>query len=188
MKAFSVLVACLIALGACSPPSGTKTSAKAEPETWPPPDYVAFAARPPMSVGAELDDNWALAIDAERWSYRIGRALEALGEDLPPELQETAVGEILLIRAHLGLRNSAIRLARLRQVACGAKHVATPADCSAFSTPPWFNAAASETALPPKNELLMRNHWFYEHADQFVLPACAKGQQLSNDPNFCTAE
>ena len=187
MRVAAAIVASVLSLSACSPSSSAKSETPTA-EKWPPKDYAAFAARPPMSVGAELEDSWNLAIDAERWAYRIGRALEALGEKLPPDIREPISGDDTLIRAHYGLRTAALRLARLQQTACGASPVATPADCSAFSTPAWFRAAATDTVLPSKDELLQRNLWFHGHAEQFVLPACAKGQALSHDQNFCATE
>lgn len=187
MRVLAAIAATVLALCACSPSSDSKSETRTA-EKWPPKDYTAFAARPPMSVGAELEDTWTLTIDSERWSYRIGRGLEGLGAPLPDDVQGAGFGDEMLVRAHLAQRNASIRLALLQQAACGPKHVATPADCAAFAPPAWFSAAATETVLPPKDELLQRNHWFYEHADQFVLPACAKGQELSNNPDFCTAE
>lgn len=141
-----------------------------------------------MSVGAELEDAWTLAIDAERWSYRIGRAIESLGATPSPELEVSAEGDEMLVRAHTALTNAGTRLSQLKALACGATPVAKPEDCASFVAPFWAKQGTSFSLLPQKDDLLARNQWLHQHAEQFVLPACAKAATRFNDPSYCNAE
>lgn len=187
MRLLALVCFVVLALSACSPPSNTTKQEAQKAEKWPPADYDRFAARPPMSVGAELQDPWTLAIDAERWSYRMGLAIEGLG-GVPPAELEGAKPDDLLARAHLGQRNAAIRLLILQKTACGPSMVARAGDCSAFSAPQWVAEAASNAARPSNDELMQRNIWFNQYAEPFILPACAAGAKRMNDPNFCNVE
>lgn len=188
MRSVTAVFIVTTALAACGPSSNQ--TAKSEPQSgkWPPSDYAKFSERPPMSVGAELEDTWTLAIDAERWSYRVGRAIEALGAAPTPERDPVAKGDEMLVRAHTALNNAATRLIQLQSLACGSARVAKPEDCAAFVPPPWMKQNASPSILPPKDDLLARNQWLYQHAEQFVLPACAVAVQRFSEPNFCNAE
>ena len=177
-------IAVLLLLAACAP-SKDKATVAQPAEKWPPKDYHAFAARPPMSVGAELQDPWTLAIDAERWSYRMGRAIEILGQTPPPELTPTP--DDLLARAHTGQRSAAIRLVRLQQLACS-KGVAKPVDCTAFSPPPWVTGATAPTPVPSNDELMERNIWFSSNAEPFILPVCARAPHNPGGADPCAVE
>ena len=167
------------ALGACSEPAAPRADAG----TWPPPDYDDFTARPPMSVGAELEDEWNMAISAERWSYLIGVAIIAAGGAPPPESTAQAA-PAHLARTAQGLHEAAERLIVLRNLTCGNPPIAKSADCAAFAPPHWTNAAAPAS----KDELLQRLQWFESHAYQFVHPACAIAIKRTGDQFFCAAE
>jgi hypothetical protein len=181
--AFCILV---LALAACSPSSNSGQQNAGKSGKWPPADYGKYAARPPMSVGAELQDPWTLAIDAERWSYRIGRAIELLGAQPEAELPPARPDD-LLVRAHVGLRNAAIRLQQLVPLACG-KGIPKPADCQAFHPQPWMLQAAAPSPVPPVDELMQRNIWFSSGAEQFIMPVCARATVPAGEPNPCAAE
>lgn len=183
-----LIAICLVAVTACSPSSQDSSKSQSHSGKWPPPDYAKFAERPPMSVGAELEDAWTLAIDAERWSYRIGRAIESLGATPIQEQDAAAKGDEMLVRAHAALTNAGTRLSQLKALACGTTPVAKSEDCASFVAPPWTKQETNINLLPPKDDLLARNQWLYQHAEQFVLPACEKAATRFNDPSYCNAE
>lgn len=170
-----------LTLAACSPAeqSDPRTSAG----TWPPKDYNDFAARPPMSVGAELDDDWAMAIEAERWSHQIGVAIVAAG-GAPPRDVDIPIPAPHLARTAQGLHEAAQRLIMLRNLTCRTPPIANPADCAAFTPPSWTNAAAPAS----KEELQSRLEWFESTAHQFVQPACAIAIKRTGDERYCVTE
>jgi hypothetical protein len=174
-----LLVALVFA--ACSPAESGDPRAAAG--TWPPKDYNDFAARPPMSVGAELDDEWNMAIEAERWSYLIGVAIVAAG-GAPPSDAATPIPAPHLARTAQGLNEAAQRLIVLRNVTCRTPPIAKPADCAAFAAPSWTSA----TAPASKDELQARLQWFESNAYKFVQPACAVAIRRTGDERFCAVE
>jgi len=171
----------VLVLTACSPaePSDPRAAAGA----WPPKDYNDFAARPPMSVGAELDDEWTMAIEAERWSYLIGVAIVAAGGAPPPDASAPS-SAAHLARTAQGLREAAQRLMVLRNLACRSPQMAKPEDCAAFASPPWANA----TTPASKDELQARLQWLHTNAFQFVHPACEVAIKRTGDKNVCSVE
>lgn len=176
----AALIAVFAALAACSPsePSDPRQAAG----TWPPKDYNDFAARPPMSVGRELEDDWTMAIEAERWSYIIGVAIVAAGGTPPPDADTAA--SAFEGRTANGLREAAQRLIVLHGLTCRTHAIAKSADCTSFTAPTW----AHNMAPASKDELQARLQWFESHAYQFVHPACAVAIKRTGDQNFCTAE
>lgn len=168
-----------LALAACSPSEPSDPRAAAG--TWPPKDYNDFAARPPMSVGAELDDEWNMAIEAERWSYQIGIAIVAAGGAPPPDV-EIAAATPHLTRTAQALHEAAQRLTVLRNLTCRTPSIAKPDACTAFAAPSWTSATAS------KNELQTRLQWFESNAHKFVHPACADATKRTGDERFCAVE
>lgn len=186
MKLPAVLCLLLVALSACSPSSNSGQQGAAQSGKWPPADYQKYAARPPMSVGAELQDPWTLAIDAERWSYRIGKAIEVVGDQPTPELPPARPDD-LLVRAHVGQRNAATRLLQLVQLAC-TRSIARPVDCSAFHPPAWVTSAQAPSPVPPVDELMQRNIWFSSGAEQFILSACARAKVPVGEQDPCAVE
>ena len=181
MKRSALLVPILL-LAACSPAQPTDPRAAAG--TWPPKDYAEFTARPPMSVGAELEDPWNMAIEAERWSYQIGVAIIAIGETPPPETGTTSSN--FAERATRGLRNAATRLEALKALTCAAAPIAKVEDCAAFAPPPWFETPDEPT--PPKDDLQDRLQWFQSTAPNFVFPACAIAIRRTGDERYCAVE
>jgi hypothetical protein len=171
----------VLALAACSPSEPSDPRAAAG--TWPPKDYEDFAARPPMSVGRELDDEWNMAIEAERWSYQIGVAIVAAGGAPPPDV-DIPVAAPHLARTGQGLHEAAQRLIVLRNLACRTPPIAKPADCAAFAPPPWAKAGTPAS----KEELQARLQWLEGNAYKFVHPACAVAIKRTGDNNFCSAE
>ncbi len=169
-----------LALAACSP--AEPTDPRAEAGTWPPKDYNAFTARPPMSVGRELDDEWNMAIEAERWSYLIGVAIVAAGGQPPPDVDASASAH--LSRTANGLHDAAQRLIVLRNLTCRTPPIAKPADCAAFAAPVWTNTAAPAS----KDELQARLQWFESNAYRFVQPACDVAIKRTGDERFCAVE
>jgi hypothetical protein len=186
MKLPAVLCLSIAVLTACSPSSNSGQQQEAQSGKWPPADYKKFESRPPMSVGAELQDPWTLAIDAERWSYRIGKAIEVVGDQPAPELPPARPDD-LLVRAHVGQRNAATRLLQLVQLAC-TRSIAKPADCSGFHPPAWVTSAQAPSPVPPVDELMQRNIWFTSGAEQFILTACARATVPAGEQGPCTAE
>ncbi len=178
----SALVIAFLLLTACSPAKPTDPRAAAG--TWPPKDYAEFIARPPMSVGAELDDEWTMAIEAERWSYQLGVAIVAIGETPPRESGTTPSNHIE--RTARGLRNAATRFAALQALTCKAPLIAKAEDCSTFAPPTWF--PTPDAATPPKEELQDRLQWFESHAYKFVQPACTVAIKRTGDERYCVAE
>lgn len=170
-----------LVLAACSPAEPSDSRAAAG--TWPPKDYNDFAARPPTSVGAEFDDEWNMAIEAERWSYQIGVAIVAAGGAPPPDV-EIAAATPHLTRTARGLREAARRLIVLHNLTCRTPLIAKPADCAAFAAPSWTNATGPE----PKDELQARLQWFESNAHKFVHPACADATKRTGDERFCAVE
>jgi hypothetical protein len=170
-----------LTLAACSP--AEQSDPRASAGTWPPKDYNDFTARPPKSVGAELDDEWNMAIDAERWSYQIGVAIVAAGGAPPPDV-DIPVQAPHLTRTAQGLHEAAERLIALRSLTCRTPSIAKPADCAAFVTPPWANA----TAPASKEELQARLQWFEANAYKFVHPACNIAIKQTGDERFCAVE
>jgi hypothetical protein len=168
-----------LTLAACSPAEPTDPRAAAG--TWPPKDYSDFAARPPMSVGRELDDEWTMAIEAERWSYQIGVAIVAAGGAPPPDAA-TPIPAPHLDRTAQGLNEAAQRLIMLRNLTCRTPPIAKPADCIAFAAPTWTNAPAA------KDELQARLQWLESTAYKFVHPACAVAIKRTGDERFCAVE
>lgn len=173
-----LLVIALLALSACSE-SGDPRAAAGK---WPPKDFPEFTGRPPMSVAAELDDEWSIAMDAERWSYRLGLAIVAVGGTPPPE--SGAPAEQFPERTTRALQIAATRLVALHALTCGARPVAKPQDCAAFVPPPWLQARAT----PSKDEMQARLLWLQEHAEQFSLPACDVAIKRTGDRFYCAAE
>lgn len=182
MKKPALLAVLLLFAAACSP--ARPTDPRAAAGTWPPKDYAEFAARPPMSVGAELDDDWTMAIEAERWSYQIGVALVALGGTPPAELGAPPTN--LPERTLRGLRNAAKRLSVLQAVSCGQQKIAKADDCVAFAEPEWF--AKPDPSIPSKDELQARLQWFQMNAEQFILPACEVAIKRTGDERYCAVE
>lgn len=178
MRALTIAVLAALALAACSEPADPRAQAGG----WPPPDYDDFAARPPMSVGRELEDEWTMAIEAERWSYVVGVAIVAAGGAPPPETNATSPNH--LARTAQGLNEAAQRLVVLRNLTCGNPPIANPADCAAFAPPAWMKT----TAPPTKDELLARLQWMESHAYKLVNPACAVAVRRTGDQNFCASE
>jgi hypothetical protein len=168
-----------LVLAACSPAEPSDPRAAAG--TWPPKDYNDFAARPPMSVGAELDDEWNMAIEAERWSYLIGVAIVAAGGTPPPDAR-TPTAAAHLARTAQGLQESAQRLIVLRNLTCRTPLIAKPEDCAAFKAQAWTSATA------PKEELQARLQWLESNAYQFVHPACATAAKRTGNQHYCAAE
>ena len=178
---WNVIAATLAAtLAACSPsePSDPRSAAGA----WPPKDYSEFAARPPMSVGRELEDDWTMAIEAERWSYLIGVAIVAAGGTPPPDVETAA--SAFEGRTANGLRDAAQRLVVLYDLTCRAHAIAKQADCVSFASPSW----AASAAPVAKDELQARLQWFESHAYKFVQPACAAAIKRTGDAQFCSVE
>jgi hypothetical protein len=180
----AILVNCALiaALAACSP--AKKPDPRDAAGSWPPKDFAEFSARPPMSVAAELDDAWSMAIDAERWSYQIGVALIAAGAT--PPVERGAPVKDYLARAARGLRNAATRFVALQKLACGAPRIAKEEDCSTYAPPPWL--LLPDQSIPPKDELQIRLLWLHEVAPNFVQPACAIAIKRTGDQRFCVAE
>jgi hypothetical protein len=171
-----------LALAACapSPPSDPRAAAG----TWPPKDYAAFVARPPMSVGAEFDDEWTMAIEAERWSYQIGLAIAAIGTT-PPVESGTAAANHLERTAH-GLRNAAARLLVLQPLTCKTSPIAKQQDCASFAPPDWLSRPDPST--PSKEEMQARLLWLQDNALQFVFPACNIAIKRTGDERYCAVE
>lgn len=178
-----ILPLAITALTACSPAEPTNEPRTAA-GTWPPNDYAEFTARPPMSVGAELDDEWTMAIEAERWSYQMGVAIVALGETPPPEAGTTPSNH--LERTARGLRNATTRLAALFALTCKPPSIAKPEDCAMFEQPAWF--PTPESGTPSKEELQARLQWFESQAYKFVQPACAVAIKRTGDERYCAVE
>jgi hypothetical protein len=179
MRARTLLIA--LTLAACSPAEPTDSRSAAG--TWPPKDYNDFAARPPMSVGAELDDEWNMAIEAERWSYQIGVAIVAAGGAPPPDV-DIPIPARHLTRTAQGLHEAAQRLIALHNLTCRTPPIATPADCAAFAAPSWTKA----TAPASKDELQARLQWFESNAYKFVHPACDIAIKRTGDERYCAVE
>ena len=177
---FAAISVALSALAACSPsePSDPRQAAG----TWPPKDYNEFAARPPMSVGRELEDDCTMAIEAERWSYVIGVAIVAAG-GAPPSDVETAASAFEGRTAN-GLRDAAQRLIVLHDLTCRSPAIAKQADCLSFAPPSW----ATSVSPVSKGELQERLQWFESHAYKFVQPACNVAIKRTGDGNFCSVE
>jgi hypothetical protein len=172
--------AALATLAACSPADPADPRAAAG--TWPPKDYTDFAARSPMSVGRELEDEWTMAIEAERWSYIIGVAIVAAGGRPPAD--EEVVATAFLDRTAAGLHDAAQRLIALRNLTCSAPSIAKPEDCAAFTAPPW----ATSIARAKKEELQARLQWLEANAFRFVHPACEIAIKRTGDQYYCSAE
>jgi hypothetical protein len=168
-------------LAACSPNSSDPRAAAGK---WPPADYAAFTARPPMSVGAELEDPWTMAIEAERWSYQIGVAIVAAGGTPPENTSTPPATSDYLPRATRGLRNAGIRLTALHRRTCGIPAIAKAQDCAAFAPP----TPIAEGSSLSKDEVLSRLQWFEANALQFVLPACAIAIGRTGDKRYCAVE
>ena len=181
MRKRIVLAGLLLALAACSP--STPTDPRAVAGAWPPKDFKDFTARPPRSVGAELDDPWNMAIDAERWSYLIGIAIVAAG-GTPPMESEGANPTAYLDRTATGLHDAATRLIALHALTCGSPPIAKAEDCTAFSSPLWANAIAPAS----KDELQARLQWLESNAYRFTLPACAVAIKRTGDDRYCAVE
>lgn len=179
MRARILLIA--LTLAACSPAEPTDPRGAAG--TWPPKDYNDFAARPPRSVGAELDDEWNMAIEAERWSYQIGVAIVAAGGAPPPDVA-MPIAAPHLTRTAQGLHEAAHRLIALHNLTCRTPPIAKQADCAAFVTPAWSNAAAPAS----KDELQDRLQWFDANAYKFIQPACDIAIKRTGDERFCAVE
>jgi hypothetical protein len=179
MRSRIAAVLAALALAACSEPADPRTNAG----TWPPKDYDDFAARPPMSVGRELEDEWTMAIEAERWSYLIGVATIAAGGAPPPE-PAAQISPDHLTRTAQGLNEAAARLIVLRNLTCRPPPIAKPADCAAFAPPPWTKT----TAPPSKDDLIARLQWFETNAYKFIHPVCAVAVRRTGDQNVCAAE
>lgn len=180
--AIAVIAGAIAAMTACSPAKAPDPRDAAG--TWPPKDFAAFTARPPMSVAAELDDEWSMAIDAERWSYQLGVALIAAGVT-PPVDKGTPVKEHLA-RAARGLRNAAARFVVLQKLVCGTPRIAKEEHCSTYAPPPWL--LMPDEGVPSKDELQLRLLWLHEIAPQFVLPACEIAIKRTGDERFCAVE
>lgn len=176
----AVLATALAVVAACSPaePSDPRAAAGA----WPPKDYNEFAARPPMSVGRELDDEWTMAIEAERWSYLIGVAIVAAGGAPPPDVETAA--SAFEGRTANGLRDAARRLIVLHSLTCRTHTIAKSVDCASFVPPPWADSVGAVS----KDELQARLQWFESNAYQFVNPACALATTRTGDAQFCSVE
>jgi hypothetical protein len=168
------------ALAACSPSESSDPRRAAG--TWPPKDYNEFAARPPMSVGRELEDDWTMAIEAERWSYLIGVAIVAAGGTPPPDVETAA--SVFEGRTANGLRDAAQRLIVLYDLTCRAHAIAKQADCVSFAPPRWAASAAPVS----RDELQARLQWFEAHAYKFVHPACAVAIKRTGDERYCSVE
>lgn len=178
----TLLVAAFALLAACSPakpPDPRDAAGK-----WPPRDWADFIARPPMSVGAELDDEWSMAIDAERWSYQIGVALIAAGATPPIETGTPA--KDFLPRAARGLRNAATRFVALQKLTCATPRIAEEKHCSTYAPPPWLLLPDANT--PSKDELQIRLLWLHEVAPQFVFPACEIAIKRTGDKRYCAVD
>ena len=178
MKRSALLVPILL-LAACSPAQPTDPRAAAG--TWPPKDYAEFTARPPMSVGAELDDEWTMAIEAERWSYVIGVAIVAVDGTPPPHVDTNATTS-LLKRTEFALHGASARLKVLHDLTCRAEPIAKPDDCEAFALLGWTSGSDS------KDQLQARLQWFEANAYKFVQPACAVAIKRTGDERYCVAE
>jgi hypothetical protein len=142
-----------------------------------------------MSVAAELDDEWNMAIEAERWVYQIGVALVGVGANPPAQRGAPAAGaEDHLARTARGVRNAAARLAALQKLTCATPPIAKPEDCAAFAPPPWFAAAATDPTVPPHDEIFDHLQWFQENAPKFVQPACEAAMKRTGDQRYCAVE
>lgn len=182
-----IAVVAALSAAACSP-SNEAADQRAAAGVWPPQDFAAFEARPPMSVGAELQDPWTLAINAERWSYVIGRAIVGVGA-VPLKGAETPPDPDYVTRADRAFVNAAARLVALQRLVCARTQIAKQEDCAAFTPPPpWARAPQSKDARPTTDDLMSRDLWLNEHAPPFVQPACEQGAKRFHDERFCVAE
>jgi hypothetical protein len=133
-----------------------------------------------MSVGAELDDPWTMAIEAERWSYVIGVAVVAVGGT--PGRIALPLQEDYLRRADRALQLAVSRLTELKTLTCGTPSIAKAEDCATFAPPSWV------IATPAKEDVQTRLQWLEADAHKFVQPACAIAIKRTGNERYCVAE
>ena len=170
VRAFSPMLAVLIAACATAPDAMSETAQAAD----------ASSGAPIM----EDLDPFTMAIEAERYAYLIQLAREGAFEGGAPGKEEDGEWD----RAAAGVHRAVQELYMLRDETC-ARGLAAAEECGALPPPDWFGEPVG--APVDAMEVRRRIDWLTDVMWPFVNAGCEAGEALNDEeglPHYCSVE